>query len=338
MSHQQLLTQQYINNTLPHAILINGPIGSGKFTLAHWLVNVLLCKTLQRTFEHQDHLGAEILMRTGELHACGTCKTCLLAKNQSYPDHLTIELTGASIGVDDVRRANAFLEKTAHIGKFKSILIPNSQVMTVAAANALLKTLEEPSPDSIIILLTNDIDLLLPTIISRCRLITMKGPVGEVLLNKFKQNDDKIKNSDLNGFINLSHLPELQDSNINEAYLLFKSSYLQYLLSAQNKTQESESADIFLKMMCEQTYALRWLEKITVNLLREHYLQNTLSQSSKEGERHVIQEELSPNTLNQLFKAIIETSKVLKLLPQANETFILEKLHLSLHDIIRGSE
>ena len=206
MSHQQLLTQQYLTNTLPHAILINGAIGSGKLNLAQWLVNVLLCQSLQKKIGHQQ--STDTLLQ-GEVNACGRCKTCLLANNRNYPDHLTLELTGASIGVDDVRRVNAFLEKTAHIGTFKSVLISDAQSMTLAAANALLKTLEEPSPNSIIILLSHEIELLLPTIISRCRLLTMKGQVGEALVSQFHQQTGCLDNNELSAFINLSHLPEL---------------------------------------------------------------------------------------------------------------------------------
>jgi len=324
MSHQQLLSQQYLNNTLPHAILINGAIGSGKSALAHWLVNVLLCQTLQKEFEHLPSTHSD------DLKACGRCKTCLLANKQSYPDHLTLELTGASIGIDDVRRANTFLEKTAHIGKFKSILIPNAQMMTVAAANALLKTLEEPSPNSVIILLSHDLELLLPTIISRCRLLTMKGLVGEALVNQFHQ--DASDSNELNTFINLSHLPELQDKTVNEAYKSFKMSFLTYLTRANEGEQSSEG---FLKLVREQSHALRWLEKITVNLLREQFLPSTSVQQSNESEQ-AVSSKLNAQTLNLLYKAIIEASKVLKLLPQANETFVLEKLHLSLHDIVSG--
>lgn len=328
MSHQQVLTQQYLNNTLPHAILINGAVGSGKLALAHWLVNVLLCQTLNKELEQQKFID---ISHASELSACGRCKTCLLANNQSYPDHLTLELTGASIGIDDVRRANAFLEKTAHIGKFKTILIPDAQSMTIAAANALLKTLEEPSPNSVIILLTHDIELLLPTIISRCRLLSMKGLVGEALVTQFNQQENNSVSSESNTFINLSHLPELQDKAVNEAYENFKACFLNYLTSADKGEQSSEG---FLKLIGEQVHALRWLEKITVNLLREQFLPSYSVQSPTKAEQAVDYSKLSPQVLNQLYKTIIDASKVLKLLPQANATFVLEKLHFSLHEIV----
>ena len=101
--------------------------------------------------------------------------------------------------------------------------------------------------------------------------------------------------------------------------------------------------------MREQPHALRWLEKITVNLLRENLLHGNLSgnltqsllsnaaiQSAGHPEKisDISTHSLSPKVLNQLYKAIIDTSKVLKLMPQANESFILEKLYFSFDDIV----
>ena len=327
MSHQQVLVQQYLTNTLPHAILINGAVGSGKLKLAQWLVELLSCQTLQKEFEQKYSSTMTI---PAELSACGQCKTCLLSRNQSYPDHLLLDLVGLSIGIDEIRHANNFLEKTAHLGKFKTILIPQAELMTVAAANALLKTLEEPNPNSVILLITHDIELLLPTIISRCRLLTMKGQVGEALINQFSPKNSAAINGELNAFINLSHLPELKDKKVNKAYQGFKLSYIKYLTSAQIRNKASEA---LLKLLCEQDHSLRWLEKITVNLSRESLL-NVCSISTTLGVEQTT-DFSKPNVkqLNKLYKTIMMASKVLTLSPQVNKTLVFEKLHLALRDI-----
>ena len=96
--------------------------------------------------------------------------------------------------------------------------------------------------------------------------------------------------------------------------------------------KEKQGSENFLKLVSEQTHAIRWLEKITVNLLREQLLPNSQQQSSRVDSLEF--SELSSPMLNQLYKTIIEASKVLKLLPQANATFVLEKLCISLHDIV----
>jgi DNA polymerase-3 subunit delta' len=161
----------------------------------------------------------------------------------------------------------------------------------------------------------------------------MKGQVGEALVNQFSIERSDSDSDNLNAFINLSHLPELQDKALNETYNNFSSSFVEYLMS----TKESESnSQSFLKLMCEQTHSLRWLEKITVNLLREQFMHNTSVQTVNDGEQASSYNKLSPKVINELYKAIIEASKVLKLLPQANTNFVLEKLNLSLYEIARG--
>ena len=325
MQYQQLLSQQFLSNTIPHAILINGAIGSGKRALAQWFVDLLTCQT------RQSQLGTQQVSSTNEWHinACGQCKTCLLLNNKSYPDHLALELAGASIGIDDVRRANSFLEKTAHTGYFKTVLIPDAQTMTVAAANALLKTLEEPSPNSIIVLLSNDIELLLPTIVSRCRVLTMQGLVGELLVNQFNISNAS-DDGELDAYVNLSHLPELSDKDVSNLYQDFKQQYVTYITR-----ENSNGENTLLKLIREQKHAVRWLEKITVNLLREQFsIELSENSAFKKTENY---KKLNPETLNQLYKAIIAACKVLKLSPQANETFVLEKLYFSLDDIVTQS-
>ena len=167
---QKLLSRQINNNCLPHAILISGVDGSGKQELAQWLIKVLVCQSPVRQQESQL------------LHACGQCKTCLLHQSKTYPDHIHVESQTKTIGIDEIRLASRFLEKTAHIGINKTVLIPKAEKMTVAAANALLKTLEEPTDNSVIVLLSCDATSLLPTIISRCRLFNIRPPVGDALL------------------------------------------------------------------------------------------------------------------------------------------------------------
>ena len=93
------------------------------------------------------------------------------------------------------RVCNRFLQTTAHIGKFKTVLIENAQTMTQAAANALLKTLEEPTANSIIILVTNDIEMLLPTIVSRCRVLNIRPNVGQALLQSMSDQALSIENN-----------------------------------------------------------------------------------------------------------------------------------------------
>lgn len=309
-AHQQLLSRQFCDDNLPHAILVSAVTGAGKLELAQWLVHLLSCKQPQTIDSSADN----------RLHSCGHCKSCLLLKSRTYPDFLNLVAEKNSLGVDDIRHANGFLQKTAHLGKFKIVLIDNAQTMTHAAANALLKTLEEPSANSIIILLTNDIDMLLPTIVSRCRVLNIRPNVGQTLLQSMSKQTYKLETEkeENNRFINLTQLPELTDKTTNEAFQAFKLCYLHYL---QGQQVESE----LLQQLLSNEHALRWLEQITVNLLREHYTDD-YDVTNKQY--------LSAELLNKIYNAIINGRKVIKSYTQASQQFVCEQLIMAISDVI----
>jgi len=318
LAQQQILSQQFTNNNLPHAILISGVTGAGKLKLAQWLLHLLNCQQPQTIQNSPDKL----------LQSCGHCKSCLLVKSNTYPDYLNLVAEKNSLGVDDVRRANSFLQKTAYLGRFKTVLIDNAQNMTQAAANALLKTLEEPSANSVILLLTNDIEMLLPTIVSRCRVLNIRPDVGQDLLQSMSDGEfalgvDTALNNDLNKiFVNLTQLPELTDKAINEAFQSFKVCYLNYL-----KGQPVEAQ--LLQQLLDNKHALRWLEQITVNLLREQFIND-----SKVTDQPVLSAEL----INKLYKVIINGCKVIKSYTQANNQFVCEQLIMAISDVIEQTQ
>ncbi|MDX2370089.1 MAG: DNA polymerase III subunit delta', partial [Colwellia sp.] len=314
-SHQLILSEQYSNATLPHAILINGVSGSGKLELAQWLVQLLNCKQPNQLVESKEVV----------LQGCGHCKSCLLLNSHTFPDHLNLVAQKNSLGIDDVRYANGFLQKTAYLGQFKTVLIENAQTMTQAAMNALLKTLEEPSDNSVIILLTNDVEILLPTIISRCRVLNLRPAVGEALILQLKE--ESIKGGEVNveapllstdPFVNLTQLPELTDATINDAFKVFKECYIRYLCYQQGESQ-------LLQHLLNNEHALRWLEQITVNLQREYFL-------DKIDNEH--KQTLNAQLLNNLYKVIINGCKVIKSYTQANKQFVCEQLIMAISDVV----
>ena len=309
VSHQQIFSNQFSQNILPHAILINGIIGAGKLEIAQWLLNLLSCQQPQKSADKEN-----------TLQSCGCCKSCLLVKSKTYPDHLNLIAEKNSLGVDDIRFANQFLQKTAHLGKFKTVLIENAQTMTQAAANALLKTLEEPSDNSVIMLLTNDIEMLLPTIVSRCRVINVRPKVGYDLLKSFSGESFSVDSTpeSKNTFVNLTQLPELTDGVINEAFQEFKVCYINYLYG-----QKVEAK--LLELLLNNEHGLRWLEQITVNLYRQQFItiDDTLNKTA-----------LNDELLNNLYKVIINGCKVIKSYTQANKQFVYEQLIMSISDVL----
>ncbi|MDO7898006.1 DNA polymerase III subunit delta' [Pseudomonas citrulli] len=135
-----------------HAYLLHGPVGIGKRALAERLMASLLCQ------------------RPADSNACGECKSCLLLKAGSHPDNYVLEPEEAdkAIKVDQVRDLVSFVVQTSQLGGRKVVLIEPVESMNINAANALLKSLEEPSGDTVLLLVSHQPSRLLPTIKSRC--------------------------------------------------------------------------------------------------------------------------------------------------------------------------
>ena len=135
-----------------HAYLLHGPAGIGKRALAERLMASLLCQ------------------RPSAQNACGECKSCMLLKAGSHPDNYILEPEEAdkAIKVDQVRDLVSFVVQTSQMGGRKVVLVEPVESMNVNAANALLKSLEEPSGDTVLLLVSHQTSRLLPTIKSRC--------------------------------------------------------------------------------------------------------------------------------------------------------------------------
>lgn len=135
-----------------HAYLLHGPGGIGKRQLAEQLMALLLCQ------------------RPVNATACGECKACQLLAAHTHPDHYILEPeeVDKAIRVDQVRDLVGFVTQTAQLGGRKVILLEPAEAMNLNAANALLKSLEEPSGDTVLLLISHQPSRLLPTIKSRC--------------------------------------------------------------------------------------------------------------------------------------------------------------------------
>jgi DNA polymerase-3 subunit delta' len=145
----------------PHALLLHGPEGVGKTALATRLAKVLLCDG-----------------PTADWNACLRCASCKLMQSGTHPDYLLIspEEDKQQIAVDQIRESCARLALTSYRSGYKVAIVAPAHQMTVAAANSLLKTLEEPAPSTAIILVTSKLGALLPTLRSRCQQIAVRAP------------------------------------------------------------------------------------------------------------------------------------------------------------------
>ena len=168
LTFDSVVGQQHIVSTLEHAItegrlshayLFCGPRGTGKTTMARILAKALLCRNAEATRAE----GASGCMPDG------TCEECELIAEGNHPD--VYELDAASrTGVDNVREEIINSVNFAPVrGKYKIYIIDEVHMLTTAAFNALLKTLEEPPAHVIFVLCTTDPQKILETILSRCQ-------------------------------------------------------------------------------------------------------------------------------------------------------------------------
>jgi DNA polymerase-3 subunit delta' len=157
---------------LPHALLLHGPAGVGKKQFALSLAQWLLCET------------------PGTAGGCGVCPACSWFEQGGHPDFHLIEPEaegrepdgeggkkgGHYITIQEIRQLGDFFALAAHQGGWRVVVVHPAESMNAAAANALLKTLEEPPANVLLILVSHHPRRLLPTVLSRCRKVSVGLP------------------------------------------------------------------------------------------------------------------------------------------------------------------
>lgn len=162
---QQAQWQQTIkranDNRLAHALLLTGAEGTGKYDFALGLARSLLCSAVD-----------------ADGRACGACKSCQLFDSDTHPDFTRIVPAdeGGAIRIDQIRALIEHMGLHSHFGGKRIILLNPADSMNMAAANSLLKTLEEPQPDTLLLLITARPTRLPATIRSRCQVIRFERP------------------------------------------------------------------------------------------------------------------------------------------------------------------
>ncbi len=154
LSQWQSLERLWQAGRLPHALMLAGPSETGKLDFARTLAARVLCAEPR------------------EARACGRCKQCLLLAAGSHPDFhfLAPEEAGKAIRIDSIRALGEFAGKTPVQGGWRVIILSPAEAMNSSAANAFLKTLEEPGRNTLLVLISHQASAVPATIRSRCRL------------------------------------------------------------------------------------------------------------------------------------------------------------------------
>lgn len=161
-------------NKVSHAYIINGERSSGKEFVAKVFATALQCEK-------------------GGTEPCGECHSCIQAKSGNQPDIIFVSHDKPnSIGVEDIRaQINNDIGIKPYSSPRKVYIMNEGEKMTVQAQNALLKTLEEPPEYAVILILTANVESLLPTILSRCVVLNMK-PVPDHKVKKYLMEELEI--------------------------------------------------------------------------------------------------------------------------------------------------
>ncbi|WP_395825186.1 DNA polymerase III subunit delta' [Collimonas sp.] len=178
---------QQMRTRLPHAILFHGAEGIGKTVFVEQFAQSLLCEQPQ-----------------ADDHACGSCGSCGWFAQYNHPDYRRVrpeildgdeavdgddseagdakksakstKAPSKEIKIDQIRALAGFMNISTHRQGQRVVLLYPAEALNTASANALLKTLEEPPPNTVFLLCSNSLDRLLPTILSRCRKFAMPVP------------------------------------------------------------------------------------------------------------------------------------------------------------------
>jgi DNA polymerase-3 subunit delta' len=184
-------------NHLPHALLISGTDGTGKLDFAKKIATALLCTSPINN------------------EACQNCKSCKTYQANANPDFMRIELLEGKqqIAVDQIRQLSDFINYTRSYDAHRVILLNPVERMNNNASNSLLKSLEEPANNTVIILVASNLSKIIPTIKSRCQILTLPSPTKMQALSWLKQNKEVSNPEEILEMANGQPLTALSISN-----------------------------------------------------------------------------------------------------------------------------
>jgi DNA polymerase-3 subunit delta' len=206
------LERAALGDAVSHAWLLTGPADIGKTTLALEFARLLQCTGRAPT----------------DGDPCGECASCRKIAHGAHPDVALVEPEKGkrTLGIDIVREMIRMASLAPTEGRWRIFVIPDIEHMAPAGMNALLKTLEEPAPQVILLLTSSEPETLLPTVLSRCQIVPMlplsPDEVARALSERWQVSDTEARalaglaNGRLGWAVRAAEKPELREQRIHE--------------------------------------------------------------------------------------------------------------------------
>lgn len=313
--NERLLTSLYQGERQHHAVLIQTMSGIESDKIIEQVILWLMC---------QNRL---------EDKACGHCRHCQLAQAKHHADiHIIApEKEKRSISIDQIRQLTRKVYEHAQQGHHKVIWIQQIEDLTEAAANALLKTLEEPPEQTFFLLTCQQIETVLPTIRSRCLHVKLRAPNPADTLAWLQKNHPNHTKNQLITALSLSHFAPLDAQFLlaPEAWAVRQQFFDALTLAIENNDYFSLLAT-FNQSQC--LTLLYWFSAVLGDALK-YQMQTTQSIINRDQPK-VIQQlaHYSSQRLLTMYQHIVKAEKTLDRVASINQELVLSQLLLTLEN------
>ncbi len=322
------ISRAVVHDQLPHALIFGGPDGVGKKLLATELAKYLNCQ-LRPSAEEPSRF----------LYGCDTCSSCKKISAGTHPDVRIISPEETYIRIDQMRQIRSELNLRPFEGRERVYIIDQAEKLNLEASNSILKTLEEPPENVIIILVSVNPNALLPTIRSRCQLYKF-SPIGLSDMIAVLKSEKGLSTEDA------EIAAKLAQGSIGKAVSLdildFRKSRKEIFLALRNLLKSRDvvhSSKLAQMLSKEKKLVETWLSLIFL-LLRDMLVlkyskdRRVLVNFDIANILHNLSSEIDPSNLSSFVESVKEAQRAID--KNANRQLTLEILFLNLMQALRG--